>query len=170
MRSLARVALIMLGFCLPSATRAADPAASFGGVEIEAAPAPAHLVTNDDLGHMPAVDLPLTLGTEHDPHQATYHGPLLWTVLTQAGAGGGSPRDVGHQYVVVTGHDGYSIVLSLGEVAPSLEGKQVVLADSVDGKPLPPGRWRLVVPGDHAAARSVRDVARLAVVAIPGGS
>jgi hypothetical protein len=49
-----------------------------------------------------------------------------------------------------------------------LEGKQVTLAERMDGKPLDPAHFRVVVPGDKRSARSVRDVVRIAVMAPHG--
>jgi hypothetical protein len=52
----------------------------------------------------------------------------------------------------------------MGEIAPMAEGKPVMIAYLRDGKPIEPaGTVRLVVPGDHHAARSVHDVVRIEV-------
>ncbi len=69
--------------------------------------------------------------------------------------------------VLVTGSDGYSAALALGEIAPAFEAKRVIVADQADSQPLGPGHFRLVVPGDRYSGRSVRDVVRIAVIA-PG--
>ena len=69
--------------------------------------------------------------------------------------------------VWVTGSDGYSAALALGEIAPAFEAKRVIVADQTDSRPLGPGHFRLVVPGDRYGGRSVRDVVRIAVIA-PG--
>ena len=74
-------------------------------------------------------------------------------------------RDQVHQAVVVTGSDGYSVVLALGEISPEFEGKQVIVAGRQDGQPLGVGHFRLVVPGEKRAGRSARDLVRISVIA-----
>ena len=68
-------------------------------------------------------------------------------------------------YLTVTATDGYTVVFALAELYPTLGNTQVVLADSQDGQPLhaSDGPWRLVVPGDQRAARSVRQVTSIRV-------
>jgi len=105
-------------------------------------------------------------GSAHGPDKATFEGPLLWTVLDEAGAiGHAKPGEQGREIVLLTGHDGYTAILGLGEIAPSFEGKSVILADRMDGHPLGAGHFRIVVPGDQRAARSVRDLADIAILA-----
>ena len=114
---------------------------------------------------MPAVKLALAFETEHGPQQAEFEGPLLWTVLAQANAvDPAMAREQVRQSVLITGSDGYSAVLGLGEISPSFEGKQVIIAERMDGQPLGPGHLRLVVPGDRRGGRSVRDVAGIAIL------
>lgn len=57
-------------------------------------------------------------------------------------------------YVVATGMDGYSVVLSLAEVDPDFRAGQVIVADSRDVKPLGKSRpYQLIVPDDKRPAR-----------------
>jgi DMSO/TMAO reductase YedYZ molybdopterin-dependent catalytic subunit len=49
----------------------------------------------------------------------------------------------------------------MAEIDPAFEGKQILLADQVNGQPMPAGEIRLVVPGDRRGGRSVRDVVRI---------
>jgi hypothetical protein len=78
-----------------------------------------------------------------------------------------APRGLVREYAVITGSDGYDAVLALGEIAPMFAGKQVILADIMNGKVLPPGNDRLIVPGDQRGGRSVRDVIKIAVLTAP---
>ncbi len=97
---------------------------------------------------------------------SSFDGPPLWSLLNASGALTNTPpRALVHEAVRVTGADGYVAVLALGEISPDFEGKQVILADRQDGKPLPDGQWRLVVPGDKRGGRSVRDVTAITIVA-----
>ena len=71
--------------------------------------------------------------------------------------------------LVVAARDGYRVAFTLGEIDLKLGGKPVLLADRCDGKPLAAedGPLRLVVPGEARAARSVRQVQAINVVALP---
>ena len=123
-------------------------------------------VTADDLAKLPAVQVGVSFETGHGRRQASFNGPLLWTVLDHAGAiDATKPREQVRQVVLVTGRDGYMAALSLGEIAPEFESKQVILAEQMDGQPLGPEHLRLVVPGDRRGGRSVRDVVRITVTA-----
>jgi molybdate transport system substrate-binding protein len=94
--------------------------------------------------------------------QNEFSGPLLWDVLVAAEVvEAGAPRSEARFAVRVTGADGYTAVVALGEIAPQLANRPIQLADHVNGKPLPSLGLRLVVPGDGAGARSVRDVVRV---------
>lgn len=94
-----------------------------------------------------------------------YTGARLWDIL--AGSGLIDPAAHGallRTLVIVTAGDGYTLILSAGELAPDLGNKPVLLAYARDGAPLDAGRSpRLIVPGDARGARNVRDVARIEV-------
>jgi len=106
--------------------------------------------------------------TEHGVHAASFEGPLLWTVLQKAGAvDPAKHRDQVSQWIVIIGRDGYRAVLALGEIAPEFEGKQVLLAERMDGQPLGVDHLRIVVPLDKRGGRSVREVTRIEVTAVP---
>jgi hypothetical protein len=51
--------------------------------------------------------------------------------------------------------DGYEIVFSLAELDPGFTDRVVLLADRMDGRPLPAalGPFRLIVPGEKKHAR-----------------
>jgi DMSO/TMAO reductase YedYZ molybdopterin-dependent catalytic subunit len=106
----------------------------------------------------------VSLATEHGAHQARFEGPLLWSVLDRMGAvDANKPREQVRQTVLVTGSDGYTAVLALGEISPDFAGKPVILADRMDGQPLAPEHLRLVVPDERRGGRSVRDVVKISV-------
>ena len=115
---------------------------------------------------MPTVQVTVAVEPGHGPPQRTYEGPLLWTLLDRTHAVEANKfREHVHQAVIVTGSDGYSVVLALGEISPEFEGKQVIVAERVDGQALEAGHFRLVVPGEERAGRSARDLVRISVVA-----
>lgn len=114
------------------------------------------------LAHMPPVATHVSFLTEHGTEAADYTGATLWSVLQQLGLiTSTNPRDREKQAIVVTGHDGYAVVLAMAEIDPAFENKQVLLADEVNGHPMSAGEIRLVVPGDRRGGRSVRDVVRI---------
>ncbi len=149
-----------------------------GGGPVRAAePDPGIVVTGDagaavtltpaDLARLPAVTEAVAFATEHGPRQARFEGPLLWSVLDHAhavtpGKAGGQVR----RLVLLTGQDGYTAVLALGEVSPEFEGKPVLLALRMDGAALE--HPRIVVPSDRRGGRGVHDLARIAVIEAPG--
>jgi len=123
-----------------------------------------HHVTATEIAKLPTVDLSVSFMTEHGEHKAAFSGPLLWDVLTKSGAIDTSkPRETTRQIVTVTGSDNYVAALAVGEISPEFEGKQVILATGMDGKPLEPGHLRVVVPLDKRGGRSVREVIKIEV-------
>ncbi len=128
-------------------------------------PAP---MTADAIASLPAITVAVSFETERGPRHASFEGPLLWTVLDRAGAfDPAKSREQAQQFVAVTGRDGYTAVLALGEISPAFENKPVILAERMDGQALGPDHLRVVVPGDARGGRSVRDVVRL-MVGSPG--
>ena len=69
-------------------------------------------------------------------------------------------------YVRATAVDGYELIFSLGELDPGLNSNEVIVADTMDGKPLADqqGPFRIVVPYDKRGVRSVRMLQPLEVV------
>jgi DMSO/TMAO reductase YedYZ molybdopterin-dependent catalytic subunit len=97
---------------------------------------------------------------------AAYEGVSLAEVLKLAGISFAEhPRGRASAYVLVEGADGYRAVLALAEIDPKVAVKVVLLADRLDGKPLPDGAGprRLVVAGDKVPVRWVKQVVRVAV-------
>jgi hypothetical protein len=114
------------------------------------------------LSRMPSVRTHISFLTEHGTEAADYTGATLWSVLQQLGLiTSANARDREKQAIIVTGHDGYAVVLAMAEIDPAFEGKEVVLADQVNDHAMPAGEIRLVVPGDRHGGRSVRDVAQI---------
>ncbi len=111
-----------------------------------------------DLQGLPAGSV--TLPAEHGAAMQM-RGPALWDVLQRVGA---IDTDFHHrvgQVVTVTGKDGYSATLALGEIDPEFEGKSVILATGWNGTALE--QPRLAIPGDKRLGRDVRDVVSIAV-------
>jgi DMSO/TMAO reductase YedYZ molybdopterin-dependent catalytic subunit len=103
----------------------------------------------------------------HGGPTLTYSGVRLADVLRLAGV----PIDSLHgpqliRRVLIEAADGYRALFSLVELAPGLGDRVVIVADRLDGQPLPAteGPWRLLVPGDGGHARWVRQVTALRVL------
>lgn len=129
------------------------------------------LVLSDDSGRSPIALsradfhlLPHISATVHNSHtntSETYSGVPLATLLAKINAPLGKELhgEAMTSYVVATGSDGYSVVLSLAEVDPSFHEGQVIVADARDGQPLgKSGPFQLVVSDDKRPARWVHNL------------
>lgn len=76
---------------------------------------------------------------------------------------GDKPAEQVRLVVRVTGADGYTAVIALGEMAPQFAGHPIQIADHMNAAPIPDHGLRLVVPGDKRGGRSVRDVVRIEI-------
>jgi DMSO/TMAO reductase YedYZ molybdopterin-dependent catalytic subunit len=126
-------------------------------------------ITLQDLAAMPH----LKVTTQAHGATVTYGGVPLTEILQKAGAPVGSQLrgKVMASYVLVTARDGYRVVFALPELDPDFTdaARQIILADSADGKPLAEnqGPLRIVVPQEKKGARWVRMVESIEVVKLP---
>ena len=95
----------------------------------------------------------------------TYEGPILTYVLRAGGLPVGPKLhgDPLRAYVVMTGKDGFQALYALAELDKDFHDDVVILADHVDGKPLPEKEapWRVASSGDKKGWRSVFGLARI---------
>jgi hypothetical protein len=95
-------------------------------------------------------------------------GVLVGELFKRAGAPVG--RDLSGKavatYVRATARDGYQVVFSLAELDPAFTGSEIIVADTIDGKPLfdYQGPLRIVAPHDKRGARSIRMLQRIEVI------
>jgi len=112
-----------------------------------------------------------TVQVQDDSRTVTYDGVLVGELLKRAGVPTGEALrgDAVASYVVAHATDGYRAVYALAELDNTFVASDVIVADTVDGKPLfaYQGPWRLVAPKDLRGARSVRLLDRLEVVRVP---
>lgn len=112
-----------------------------------------------DLAALPRTEV---TGADHDGKEHRYSGISLGELLKLAGATLGSELRGKNltNYVLVQATDGYEVVFALPEIDPAFATRTILLADRVDGAPLPAGvgPYRIVVPGEKRAARWVREV------------
>jgi len=104
------------------------------------------------------------------PHsEASEHceGVRLSDLLAKAGVGLGEKlrgRALA-SYVVAQASDGYQVVYSIAEIDPAMNDNRIILADTMNGKPLGEhdGPFKIVAPGKKRPARWVRMVNALRV-------
>jgi hypothetical protein len=105
---------------------------------------------------------------EDEGRQVTYEGVLVGDLLKRAGVPLG-PSLTGSAvatYVLMTARDGYQVVFSLPELDPEFTSNDIIVADTIDGRPLfaYQGPLRIVAPHDKKGARSIRMLQTLQVV------
>jgi DMSO/TMAO reductase YedYZ molybdopterin-dependent catalytic subunit len=140
---------------------AASPAGLTVGGDV---PVPLTL-TVSDLKAMPRTT---TTVKQENGTSVTYEGVLLSEILRRAGAplGRELSGNAVASYILATAADGYQAAFALAEADPQFTGSEILVADTVDGKPLfdYQGPLRLVAPHDKRGARSVRMLQRIDVV------
>jgi DMSO/TMAO reductase YedYZ molybdopterin-dependent catalytic subunit len=112
-------------------------------------------LTNTTLTAMPRTTA-IAKDKQGNPH--TFEGVALAEIFKKAGVTTG--RELRGEnlakYVLVTCADNYQVVFSLAELDSSFTDRVVILADQIEGKPLPAGTgpFRIVVPGEKKPARN----------------
>ena len=109
-----------------------------------------------DLSKMPRKDAILKdkEGVSH-----TFNGVPITEILVKAGVPSGKAfhgSESFSKYVLVKCTDGYQVLYSLAELDPSIQEKNVIVADLMDGKPLlkEKGPLRVIAEGEKKPARS----------------
>ena len=130
--------------------------------------AKSEVVTREALAAMPRATVKATIhGTAH-----TFEGVPLSALLQRVGAPAGEALhgEALADVVVVRARDGYVVALALAEADASMRKDAIILADRVDGAPLPDadGPYRLVVAADLRPARSAKMVESLEIVSVKG--
>ena len=119
-----------------------------------------------DLQKEPATTQSVFYVTGRGTVAANFTGVLLWTLL-QAAEVKDDPSAKNaklRRTVMVSAADGYSVVLSLGELDPAYGAGQALIAYAQDGKPLgPSGFARLILPADKDGGRNVMRVKSIEV-------
>jgi DMSO/TMAO reductase YedYZ molybdopterin-dependent catalytic subunit len=109
-----------------------------------------------------------TVTVTEEGREIKYEGVLVGELLKRAGAPVG--RDLSGKavasYVRASAKDGYQVVFSLAELDPGFTSNDIIVADTIDGKPLfdYQGPLRIVAPHDKRGARSIRMLQRIEVV------
>ena len=170
--TMTRRVLALCALCLPLSSTASGqgtvaqqaPAAAAGVLTIGGAVTHPLSVTADELKGMPRTKVEI----KEEGRTVAYEGVLVGELLKRAGAPLGSELrgNAVASYVVASARDGYQAVFSLAELDPGFTTNDIIIADTIDGKPLfaYQGPFRLVAPKDSRGARSVRMLDRIEVV------
>ena len=103
---------------------------------------------------------------ERTQAKETYAGVPLMALLVELGVPQKLKGKDFRLYVVAEGRDGYKVVYSLAEISPDVHDGTVLLADSVDGKPLgDSGPIALICSGERRPVRWIRGVVSIKVQA-----
>jgi DMSO/TMAO reductase YedYZ molybdopterin-dependent catalytic subunit len=105
---------------------------------------------------------------DRDGKDHTYSGVVLSDILTKAGATMGNDLKGENltKYLLVEASDGYQVVFALPELDKAYTDRAIILADTIDGKPLAPadGPFRIIVQDEKRPARCIKQVTMLKVV------
>ncbi len=94
-----------------------------------------------------------------------FTGVPLMELLSQLGVPDKPKGKELRLYLVAEGRDGSKVVYSLGEIVPDVHDGVVLLADSIDGKPIiDNGPLQLVSTRENRSTRWVRNVVSIKVV------
>ena len=106
----------------------------------------------------------IKLYNEHAKADQTFAGVPLIELLAPLGVPE-KPRGKDFElYLVAEGSDGYKVVYSIGEVTPDVHHGTVLVADTMDGKPLAAnGPMQLVASDENRPARWVRNLVAIRV-------
>jgi hypothetical protein len=159
---------ITLALLAASLIYAADPALTIEGVTgTNGVAAPALKLSLTDFAGMPRTKVTITTGgAKHE-----MEGVLVYDLLKKAGQPFGEQlrRAQLVKYAIFSAHDGYRVLFSLPEFDPGFTAATALVADRMDGQPLPDkkGPLWLIVPGEKAAARSVYMLEQITLESAP---
>ena len=111
----------------------------------------------------------LSVVSPHSQKKETYEGDLLEDIPRKAGVPGGEHLrgKTMATYVLAEATDGYRVVFSLAELDSAILDSEIIVADLLDGAPLPQkeGPFKIVAPHEKRPARWVRMLKSIMVVA-----
>ncbi len=99
---------------------------------------------------------------DRDGKEVNYTGVAVSDILQKAGVAMGKQLKGENmsQYMLAKAGDGYEVAFALAELDSSFTDKTIILADQLEGGPLPAGKgpFRIIVPGEKKPARSMYEV------------
>lgn len=112
----------------------------------------------------------ITVHNEHNKTDETYTGVALSDLLAKYGASFDkqNEKNIFHSNLRVEGTDHYYVIYSGSEVQGSIHNAEVIIATSLNGKPLADdGQIKLVASGEKRPARWVRNLSAITLVTVP---
>jgi hypothetical protein len=107
----------------------------------------------------------ITVYNEHAKMNETYSGVALTDLLTKLGVPDKPHGKEFRLYLEAEGADGYVVVYSVAEVTPDVHDGTVIVADTLNGKPIvEDGPLKLVATGEKRPARWVHKLAAIRVL------
>jgi hypothetical protein len=108
----------------------------------------------------------ITAFNEHTKANQTYTGVALIDLLKPLGVPDKPHGKDLRLYLIAEGSDGYEAVYSVAETNPDVHDGSVIVADTLDGKPLADdGPLKLIAAGEKRPARWVRNLVSIRVQA-----
>lgn len=111
----------------------------------------------------------ITVINGHTKASETYSGVAIAAILAKLGM----PFEKANEHTLLRtiltaqGTDGYKVVLSTYETLAPIRGQSVLIADTLNGKPLADdGAFKLVIPGDARPQRWVQNLRALAFITV----
>jgi hypothetical protein len=141
-----------------------------GTLELISSEGVSRMLSPEDLATLPAIEVTIT----NEAPPTTYAGPTIRDLLTLAGAPSGrSLRGPAMSMVLLAeAADGYTVAFTISEMDPQFGNRRAIVATNVGGHPLSErdGPLQLVLPEDEFHARWVRQLVRIRVIQLAGGS
>lgn len=157
---------IVLSFASLTTAQTSPPSKAPAQLKITGAVATPLTLSISDLKALPRTTLHVT--NPHEKKDEVYEGVLLEELLHRVGVPHGEQLrgPLMASYVVAEAADGYRVAFSLAELDSGILESGVLVADTMDGAPIPPkfGPLRLVAPHDKRPARWVRMLQSITVV------
>lgn len=159
--------VLVFGTSKLNAQHAATKAVSDFRLKVSGAVSQPLVLTLEDIKAMPHDTASLK---DHDGKLHLYAGVNIASILDKAGAvpDGALKGKALSRYMIAKCADGYRVLFSLAELDGSFTDRRVLIADALEGHPLPEakGPLRIVVPGEKKGARSCFQVMELVVGSI----
>jgi DMSO/TMAO reductase YedYZ molybdopterin-dependent catalytic subunit len=104
---------------------------------------------------------------DKDNKDHIYSGVLLSAILSKAGVTMGKELRGKNlaKYILISASDGYQVVFALAELDDEFTDRKIILADQMDGRPLPAadGPFRVIVQDEKRPARCIKLVTGIKV-------